>query len=321
MSSGSGSGTIRAAGTVPWRLGPEGLEVAVVHRPAYNDWSWPKGKLDKDEQWPVAAVRETSEEMGLVVRLCSPLPDAAYGVPNKGEPRPKVVKYWAARVIGGKGKLLHEVDEVRWLAPADAARRLTYERDAQQLDTLVARYEAGTLDTSALMFVRHALAVPRKQWKKRDQLRPLNADGVVQARALPPLLSAYGVSKLLSSSSERCATTFRWAEKAMHLTTTRSDRLTEEGFAARPGRARRALDDLTAWSVKTGHGSALCTHGPLIPTLLRHLAEDADDHASEILLRAAKDNMTKGEAIAVHLSPRTKNRRVVAVERHEPLTP
>lgn len=313
--------TIRAAGTVPWRIGPDGLEVALIHRPAYNDWSWPKGKLEKGEQWPVAAARETFEEMGLVVRLGAPLPDAAYGVPNNGKPRPKIVRYWAARVIGGKGELLHEVDEVRWLTPSDAARRLTYERDNQQLDAVVTRHEAGTLETAPLLFVRHALAVPRKQWKKRDQLRPLNADGAAQAKALPPLLRAYGVVRLVSSTSERCATTFLWAEKALHLPTTLTDRLTEEGFAGHPGRAHRALDDLTAWNIKKGHASAVCTHGPLIPSLLSRLAEESDGPAADVLLDAAKNNMTKGEAMAIHLAPRTKRRRILAVERHQPLTP
>lgn len=312
---------IRAAGTVPWRLGPDGLEVALVHRPAYHDWSWPKGKLDKDELWPVAAVRETFEEMGLVVRLGPPLPEAAYGVANSGRPRPKIVRYWAARVVGGKGELVHEVDEVRWLAPAEAARTLTYERDNDQLEALVARHEAGTLDTAPLMFVRHALAVPRKQWKKRDQLRPLNSDGAVQAKALVPLLQAYGVNRLFSSSAERCATTFRWAEKAMHLSTTITDRLTEEGFAAKPRRGLRALDEVCDWAVQKGRGAAVCTHGPLIGTLLRHLAADADAAPADILLETAKTNMTKGEAMAIHLAPRTKTRRIVAVERHLPLTP
>lgn len=312
---------IRAAGTVPWRLGSDGLEVALVHRPAYNDWSWPKGKLEPGEMWPVAAVRETREEMGLHVRLNAPLPDATYGVPNNGKPRPKIVKYWAARVVGGNGKLLHEVDEVRWLPPKKASKLLTYDHDNEQLDVMVARFEAGTLDTAPLMFVRHALAVPRKQWKKRDQLRPLNADGAVQAKALAHLLTAYDVAKLVSSQSERCATTFRWTEKALHLRTFRTDRLTEEEFAAKPRRALRAIDDLATWSVKRGCASALCTHGPLIPSLLRHLAADADHGSAEFLRQAADENMHKGEAIAIHLQTRTKKRRVIAVESHKPLTP
>ncbi len=314
-------GLIRAAGTLPWRLDSDGLEVALVHRPSYNDWSWPKGKLDNGELWPVAAMRETLEEMGLQVRLGAPLPDSTYGVANGNRPRPKIVRYWAARVLYGKGKLLHEVDEVRWLPPAEASRLLTYERDNQQLEALVARHEAGALDTAPLMFVRHALAVPRKQWKKRDQLRPLNSEGAVQARDMAPLLEAYGVNRLVSSSAERCATTFRWAEKSLRLTTTLTDRLTEEGFAAKPQRAVRALDDLTEWNITKGRGSAVCTHGPLIPPLLKHLAADADDAAAATLLAAAEDNMDKGEVIAIHLRSRSKKRRVVAVERHKPLTP
>ena len=73
---------IPAAGTVPWRLRDGTLEVALVHRPRYDDWSWAKGKLDADEDWAVAAVRETDEETGLLVRLGPPLPEAALPRPR-----------------------------------------------------------------------------------------------------------------------------------------------------------------------------------------------------------------------------------------------
>ena len=101
---------IPAAGTVPWRRRRGQLEVALVHRPKYDDWAWPKGKLDPDEEWPAAAVRETHEETALEVRLGRPLPAAAYTVLDRdGEPATKEVRYWAAEVTGGGGPLANEI--------------------------------------------------------------------------------------------------------------------------------------------------------------------------------------------------------------------
>nr|WP_284289357.1 NUDIX hydrolase [Angustibacter aerolatus] len=127
-----GSCTVRAAGVLPWRRAGDGIEVAVVHRPKYDDWSWPKGKLDDGEPWTAAAVRECLEETGLRVVLGVPLPDASYDVGGAAGTRHKVVRYWAAQVLQQEADLVHEVDEVRWLPPHEAGALLDYRRDLQQ---------------------------------------------------------------------------------------------------------------------------------------------------------------------------------------------
>jgi 8-oxo-dGTP pyrophosphatase MutT (NUDIX family) len=125
---------LRAAGAVPWRHQRGQLQVALVHRPRYDDWAWAKGKLDPDEQFPVAAAREVEEETGYTVRLGRRLPTSTYTLLDRsGAPVTKEVRYWAAEVIGGDGILQHEIDDVAWLDVAAASARLDYARDRDQL--------------------------------------------------------------------------------------------------------------------------------------------------------------------------------------------
>jgi 8-oxo-dGTP diphosphatase len=121
---------VKASGGVVWRRGEHGVEIAVVHRPRYDDWSLPKGKLDPGESWEAAALREVEEEIGVRCRLGDELTPTAYD-DNKG--RAKVVRYWLMEALDGEFVPSGEVDEMRWLAPADAAPLLTYDRDRELL--------------------------------------------------------------------------------------------------------------------------------------------------------------------------------------------
>ena len=182
---------IPAAGTVPWRRRRGQLEVALVHRPKYDDWSWAKGKLDPGEQWPVAAVRETHEETALEVTLGRPLPGAEYTVlDGDGQPATKEVRYWAAEASKPAGPLRNEIDEVRWLDVISASDRLDYARDRDQLRAVVRADKAGTLTTWPLVLVRHAHATGRGSWSGDDQLRPLTSSGRQRAAARAPGLAA-----------------------------------------------------------------------------------------------------------------------------------
>ncbi|MER7399485.1 NUDIX hydrolase [Streptomyces sp. NPDC000151] len=127
---------IRAAGCVLWRRAPGtgGLEIALVHRPKYDDWSLPKGKLKRDEEAPAAAVREVAEETGMDCRPGPELPTAYYEVNG----RPKEVRYWAAEACGGTFAANDEVDRMAWLSPAEARDRLTQARDRPLVDAFLA---------------------------------------------------------------------------------------------------------------------------------------------------------------------------------------
>ena len=292
-----------------------------MHRPKYDDWSWAKGKLDPGEDWPVAAVRETHEETALAVGLGRPLPGAEYTVlDGAGQPATKEVRYWAAEATRPAGPLENEIDEVCWLDVIAASDRLDYARDRDQLRALVRADKAGTLTTWPLALVRHAHAVGRGSWGKGDQLRPLDAAGQERARSIAPLLAAYGVKRLVSSPSLRCTDTLRPYAAQLGAALRTKDGLSEEGYAAEPARAVRHLERL----VERGAPAALCSHGPVLPSLLDALfalvaPDEPEAHLVGAALRAAAgDKMGKGEVLVAHLVGTGEVARVVAVERHLP---
>jgi 8-oxo-dGTP diphosphatase len=118
--------TVRAAGGLVIRDTEDGPEVLVVHRPKYDDWTFPKGKCDSDEDDETCALREVEEETGLRCRLEREHSTTSY-VDSRG--RPKQVRYWLMRPVGGELAFRDEVDDGRWLTPARAAELLSYERD------------------------------------------------------------------------------------------------------------------------------------------------------------------------------------------------
>ncbi|MFI0260246.1 NUDIX hydrolase [Streptomyces sp. NPDC017056] len=133
---------IRAAGCVLWRRSAAdgGLEIALVHRPKYGDWSFPKGKLKRDEDWLSGALREVAEETGMRCHPGTQLPTVHY----MANDRPKEVRYWAAEATTGTFEPNDEVDQLLWLPPAQARSVLTQDMDRDLIDALLdALHEAG----------------------------------------------------------------------------------------------------------------------------------------------------------------------------------
>jgi 8-oxo-dGTP diphosphatase len=128
--------TVRAAGCVLWRRAPAagGVEIALVHRPKYDDWSHPKGKLKRGEDALAGARREVLEETGMVCEPGVPLPTTRY----RAAGRPKEVRYWAARATDGRFEPGDEVDRLVWLPPDAAKLRLSYAWDRDLVDDLLA---------------------------------------------------------------------------------------------------------------------------------------------------------------------------------------
>jgi 8-oxo-(d)GTP phosphatase len=194
---------IRAAGAVAWRQGPDGPLVALVHRPKYDDWTLPKGKMDPGESVLLTAVREVEEETGQRVTLGRRLSASCYDVDG----RPKRVDYWVARAQDPPAEFVpnHEVDQLAWLSVPEAADRLTYERDV----VVLGEFAAGPADTEPLILLRHASAGSRASWRGADLARPLDARGAADADALAWMLRCFGADRLVSSAAERCVATVR----------------------------------------------------------------------------------------------------------------
>lgn len=308
---------VPTAGVLPWRRRHGRLEVALVHRSRYDDWSWPKGKLDAGESWAAAAVREAAEETGLRVRLGVPLPTASYPIPPRsGTPQRKVVRYWAAQPISGEGRLRHEVDHVRWVSVKAALNLMTYRRDAEQLDALVLADAAGDLATWPFAIVRHAHALPRKAWSKKDWLRPLDARGSAQAQDLVGVLAAYDVRRVCSSSATRCVHTIAPYAKAAGVTVASTGWLSEEGYEDKPAKMPRIVTELLG----KGQPALVCSHGPVLPDIVGlFLDRCPKGPARNLLKKAAEEKLVKGEALVVHVRGRGRSARVVAAERHLPL--
>lgn len=210
---------VLAAGALVWRLKNDKLQVLVVHRPRYDDWSFPKGKAEPGESMVLTAIREVAEETGRQIVLGRYLGKARRRLVSG---RKKRTLYWAAQVLpeAGPGEGLRaavkpaskrEIDKVRWWKVKKAARKLTHADDKRLLARLVDWYESGQLQVRSLVLVRHAKAVSRATWGygiNSEITRPLvMGRGQAQARDVAALLSAYGVGELVSSPWKRCVDT------------------------------------------------------------------------------------------------------------------
>lgn len=253
---------ILAAGAVVARKGPE---VLLVHRPKYDDWSFPKGKVDPGEHALAAAVREVAEETGVDIRLGPPLPDHLYQVANGNGGRTKRVHWWAARATGCDDVAGYrpndEIDEVRWASPDKARRLLTWERDRVLLDAWAQVRKRST----PLVVLRHAKARSRSAWKGEDRERPLTERGGLQAEEAVPLLGAYGVTRVVSSSSRRCWTTVAPLADVLGTEVEEHDVLSEED-ATEVG-----VTTLVLQLLETKEPTVVCTHRPVIPLVLAAL--------------------------------------------------
>ncbi len=255
------------------------MRIAVVHRPHRGDWSLPKGKLDVDEPWAVAAGREVREETGLAVALGPPLPTQHYEV----EGAPKEVRYWSATLadprVDSAGVAFvpnAEVDALEWLTMDGARARLTHGTDHAVLAGFVELFAPEDFQRpDVLVLLRHARAMKRAVWRGPDDERPLDERGLAQAERLVALLGAYGIDEVHSSNTRRCLDTVEPYAAAHQLSVAHEPRTSEKGHRHKPQGAARRLAEL----LDLGGRLVLCSHRPVLPALLAQVVGPASGAA------------------------------------------
>jgi 8-oxo-dGTP diphosphatase len=309
---------IPAAGALLWRPGEQGPEVVLVHRPRYDDWSFPKGKCLPGEHVLITAVREVAEETEIEIILGRKLRTVRY----LSDGRPKQVNYWAARpaarAAGGADEPAEaapftpneEVDELAWLPLTAAGDRLTYQHDTEVL----AEFASAPAATRAIVLVRHASARNKKAWQNAghpdDLTRPLTPLGHVQAKLLGQILSCFGPARVISSPAERCLATVEpyaamtggVVEPAPALAPPPDDQVLEEADPAVVAAARELVTAL----VTAGEPVVICAHRENLPAVLRWICESLGAPVP------AGPPMRKGAFRALHVA----GGRLISAEQH-----
>ncbi|MGH3234315.1 MAG: NUDIX hydrolase, partial [Streptosporangiaceae bacterium] len=252
-------GPRRAQGTE----GAQGVEVLLVHRPKYDDWSLPKGKSEPDEHILLTAVREVWEETCVRPVLGPRLPTVEY----LSWGRPKRVSYWSAFSSGHEAAPGHEIDGVSWLPLAQAREQLADTHD----DPVISAFRPRV--TVPLILVRHASAGHKADWPGDDESRPLDTQGAADAQALAGLLACFApAARVISSPALRCAATVRPFAAGFGGTVEAAVSLAPPGrytgfssYRTTPADSlRRLLSDLVA----DRRPAVLCLHRENLPDVL-----------------------------------------------------
>jgi len=256
--------SIKAAGGVLYRQGEDGeREFLLVHRPRYDDWSLPKGKLDRKEGYLEAGLREVREETGIQANYPIEIGSVGYetAVGNR-----KVVRWWLMEAAGGKFRANREVDAIAWLTLRKANKRLQYTNDRKVLRRANALADDPTY--ARIYLVRHAQAGVKSRWKGKDRKRPLDRRGRKQAADLAVRFKAHPITMILTSDYQRCLQTARPLENAIRLSAVVDPRLDVKG---KPGPVLKLVRDLK------GEAAVIVTHGEVISAVMEMLAAEGLD--------------------------------------------
>ena len=293
------------------------IELCIVHRPKYDDWSWPKGKVDPNKSHRHAAVREIGEESGLPVELGPYLGDIEYPLSEEGRKQrhtkdrsadTKHIQFWMATPINAIDNLrrthafgpvhradIDEIDEILWLTPAEARKKLSHSTDKDILALFVDRVQEGALDAVPVIIVRHGKAEARKLWKGSDENRPITPRGAAAAYALNRELAQTG-------------------RDMVHL-----DPLTEDAYAAAPDTAWECLLSEIEFALERRQPIAICMHRPVIGGMFEHLRSMCVAPSLSKRLIAKTPFMPTGTAAALFVTPTPHGPKIIDIQKVQPL--
>lgn len=300
------SAVISAAGTILVRDG----EVLIVHRPRYDDWSFPKGKVEGAELLALTAIRECEEETGFLAVLGPNLGIDRYAT-FEGE---KEVHYWRAHVLEDLGFAPdEEVDKVAWIPLDQATQHLNYPRDLEFLERAVA-----LPPTSPLIILRHAKAVKRSDFTGEDDGdRPLSGRGRRQSKIITEVLEGFGVEHVISSPMRRCQETVKRFVKHQSATPTLVDAISEWGYEQNP----EDLDPAIELAMNNPAPTVLCSHRPVLDAILDTVARLGGISTTERTEGIWSTKLSPGSFVVVHrafhLDGPVDTVKIVAVEHHE----
>jgi 8-oxo-dGTP diphosphatase len=305
---------VLAAGAVVWKLVDGKARVLLVHRTQHKDISLPKGKVDPGETLPHTAVREIAEETGFDVVLGAPLGTVEYTMPNGKE---KVVHYWSAEVDPGAAERHSyeangEIRALEWVLASKAAKRLSYEHDADVVARFAAQFDAGLARTFALVVLRHGKAMPHDQWDGPDATRPLLHRGLEQSSSVAGGVAAFGPQSLSSSPAARCLSTIDPTASLLDLPVKSSRSLSQDAYSG----GGKKVGKLVAKRLAARESTVLCSHGPVIPQIIAAAAAAGGARVDADLRRSAA--LSTGEYSVLHFAADAASPTLVAVETHAP---
>jgi|LakMenEpi03Aug12_release.lakeMendotaPanAssembly.Ray.scaffolds.fasta_scaffold133663_2 8-oxo-dGTP diphosphatase len=262
---------IMAAGAVLYRINQDEIEIGLIHRPRYDDWSFPKGKIEFGESFLAAAHREVFEETGYAAKFGPLIAEIQY----LAEGVPKRVKYWAAHAISAAKPItdLQEVDEFEWHSLKSAKAKLTHEEDRKVLK-MFKEISPGIDQNSTLILLRHAKALKRVEWIGDDGDRPLDNRGQIQSEKFRSIYEAYEIDEIFSSDAYRCLETVKPLGRDLGIAVGIASDISEYQYSRDKEKPLKFAKKFLKASKdsETPKTVLLCSHNPVLPKILKELA-------------------------------------------------